>query len=112
MTYFTEREFYCKCCGRAYMDRTFLDMLNRARTISGIPYVIMSGYRCPRHDAEVDGKGNHDKGTASDIECNTGLERLKILNGLLTAGFKRIGIGKTFIHADCTPGRPNSIWLY
>lgn len=94
------------------MDEKFLTILNRARAIAGIPFVIMSGYRCPKHEAEVEGKGNHPKGTASDIRCDEGNERLRILNGLLTAGFKRIGIAKTFIHADITPGRPDSIWLY
>ena len=94
------------------MKDDFMQMLNIARGISETPYIIMSGYRCPKHDSEVGGKGNHSQGTASDIKCESGEARLKIIRGLLLAGFKRIGVGKDFIHADTSPGRPPSIWLY
>jgi len=40
------------------------------------------------------------KGLASDIRYTSSSECFKILNGLILAGFRRIGIYKTFIHVD------------
>ena len=38
---------------------------------------------------------------------------MKIVQALLTAGFTRIGIASTFIHADDDPSKPqNLIWTY
>ena len=112
MNHFTDREFACKCCGQVKIDSEFLGMLNDARAIAGIPFIIDSGYRCLKHEAEVNGKGNHPTGKASDIRCEEGIIRLKMLMALLSVGFRRIGIGKTFIHADSCNDKPRSIWLY
>jgi hypothetical protein len=35
-----------------------------------------------------------------------------LLPALIHAGFTRIGIAKTFIHADVDDKKPNAIWLY
>ena len=86
-------------------------LLDHARGYAGIPFVITSGYRCPEHDRAVGGKGNHPTGKAADIRCATGPERLAILEGLIRTGFKRIGIGRDFIHVD-SMDRVESIWLY
>lgn len=113
MNYFTEKEFACKCCGVSKVDDDFLERLNFARERAGIPFKITSGYRCPKHDAEVGGKGNHDKGKASDIECDSSVNRYKMIVALLDAGFTRIGVAKTFIHADTLGDKPQHvIWLY
>jgi hypothetical protein len=55
--------------------------------------------------------GNHTSGKAVDIACVYGTNRLKIIMGLIRAGFRRIGIRKDFIHAD-TMDEIESIWLY
>ena len=47
-----------------------------------------------------------------DIHCNDGAERLRIVRALIKAGFKRIGINKTFIHVDMDVDKNNSIWVY
>lgn len=112
MNYFTDREFICKCCGQVKIDKDFFNKLNEARTFANIPFPIMSGYRCLKHDTEVYGKGNHPTGKAVDIRCEEGQIRLRMIRSLLGAGFKRIGIAKTFIHVDSMDERPNSIWLY
>jgi len=113
MNYFTEKEFACKCCGVSKVDPNFLDRLNSAREISSIPFIIISGYRCPKHDADVDGKGNHDKGKAADIKCEDSVTRLKMLCAFVRSGFKRIGIAKTFIHVDTCDDKPQQVcWLY
>lgn len=101
--YFKESEFACKCCGKHPMDQLFMAQLERAREIADTPFVITSGYRCPKHNAEVGSTSkNHTSGKAADIKATDGPTRGKILKGLYRAGFQRIGISFKggFIHAD------------
>jgi uncharacterized protein YcbK (DUF882 family) len=112
MKHFILDEFRCKCCGRVEMDPCFLAMLDDARTIAGVPFAITSGYRCPRHNAAVGSTSkNHISGRAADIRVINGPKRIRIIKGLITAGFTRIGIGTDFIHAD-TMDAIDSCWLY
>jgi len=107
-------EFNCKC-GKNKMDKDFLSKLNQARIISGIPYIITSGYRCQRHNKAVGGKStsSHMKGLACDILADTSRKRSLILSGLIKAGFTRIGIGYNFIHVDNDKNKSqNVVWLY
>lgn len=112
MKNFNIKEFDCPCCHENKMMPSFLDMIDEARTIAGIPCIINSGYRCEKHNKEVGSTSdNHPSGKASDIKCTDGLSRFKIVAALIKAGFNRIGVAKTFIHADCTD-KPASIWFY
>lgn len=113
MINFKLEEFACPCCKQMPMDPGFLAKIDEARTISGVPYSINSGYRCPKHNAEVGSTTkNHTSGKASDIKCEDMFSRLLVLYGLLMAGFKHIGIAKTFIHADTNEEAPKGIYLY
>ena len=96
------------------MDSNFLTKLESAREIAGIPFKITSGYRTKEHNAEVGGVPNssHLVGVAADIAVSSGNERYIILNALIKAGFKRIGIAKTFIHCDTDETKSNSVWTY
>lgn len=113
--YFTFDEMKCKHCGECHMDDLFMVQLDSAREIAGIPFHINSGYRCPAHDFEVGGSGNHPTGRASDIGFEDSRQAFKILEGLIMADFKRIGIsfkGK-FIHCDRVENRPTpALWSY
>jgi uncharacterized protein YcbK (DUF882 family) len=112
MSYFKPSEFACKHCGSVGMNPHFLEMIEKAREISGVPYVINSGYRCPIHNKAVGSTSmNHTSGKAADIKAVDGPTRGKILKGLYAAGFKRVGIAKDFIHADITDSA-ESCWLY
>lgn len=112
MKHFKLSEFNCRCCGRNEMKPSFLEMIDQARNIAGIPFVVNSGYRCQKHNAAVGStSSNHTNGVAADISCTDGPSRLKMIRALLEVGFNRVGIAKTFIHADCNTG-PNSIWFY
>lgn len=112
MINFKIEEFKCRCCGKVQMDVNFLGMIDDARGYAGIPFMINSGYRCLKHNAEVGSTtDNHPLGMAADIECSTGVRRLVIMRALLKAGFIRLGLGDRFIHADTTE-KPASIWLY
>jgi len=112
MNNFDIHEFDCPCCGVNEMKPVFLDMIDEARRLAGVPFEINSGYRCPKHNKEVGSTSmNHTSGQAADIKCTDGPTRFKIVSALIKAGFKRIGIAKTFIHTDSTDG-PMSIWFY
>jgi len=112
--YFSEEELKCHCgCGQCEMDPDFLDTLDRVRELAKIPIIISSGYRCPKHDMEVRGEGNHPQGLAIDAKAGDGGTRLKIVSAMLLAGINRIGIAKGFVHGDkCTDKPQRVIWLY
>ena len=97
------------------MDEGFLDSLDNARTIAGIPFIITSAWRSPEHNKKVGGTPNssHLKGLAVDIVADDSRKRFTILQALIAAGFTRIGIAKTFIHVDGdTEKDPRVTWLY
>ena len=115
--YFSESEFK-KCvpsCSIEDMDGAFLYLLDEARERAGIPFVLNCAYRPKAWDLAKGRSGNsaHCSGKAVDIRCNTSTNRMKIVQGLLAAGFTRIGIGKTFVHADSDETKPQGvIWHY
>tara|TARA_R110002049_G_scaffold30901_1_gene105545 strand:+ start:25 stop:390 length:366 start_codon:yes stop_codon:yes gene_type:complete len=101
------------------MDAAFLQMLDDARGIAGIPFNITSGYRSVSRNKLVGGVQNssHIIGKACDISIKSGSERYIILNALIKAGFRRLGVAKTFIHCDNDSTeqggtKPNSVWTY
>ena len=98
-----------------YMDESFLSMLDDARGIAGIPFIINSGFRSKSHNEYCGGKINssHLFGYAVDLHCTDSRSRSIIISSLQKAGFNRFGIGNTFIHCDNDPDKdPNVIWLY
>ena len=112
--WFKISEFSCPCCGQNHISPELVAMLQRARTESGVPFVINSGYRCNKHNKEIKGskKSSHLNGLAVDIRCRDNQERDRILTGLFAANFHRIGIADTFIHADIDYSKLASCWLY
>ena len=97
------------------MDEKFLQMLDNARHIAGVPFKINSGFRTKSHNKKVGGVNNssHLYGLAADIKCDTDAERWAIVNALVQVGFTRIGIAKTFIHVDTDEDKnSNRIWVY
>jgi len=97
------------------MQPHFLLKLDEAREYAGIPFVINSAYRSPKHNKKVGGKPNssHIKGLAVDIRCNTSRNRFIILDALIAVGFNRIGIADSFIHVDLDLSKSdNVIWTY
>lgn len=112
---FWKREFYCGCCGKQFMDKAFVMMLQYARDVACIPFDISSGWRCLVHNAAVGGSpgSSHMIGMAVDIRCTNSQDRWTIVMALKKAGFRRIGIGKDFIHVDNDPAKvQNVIWVY
>ena len=89
--------------GKRYMDREFLEMLDQAREIAGVPFRIESGYRTGAHNRKVGGKpdSSHLYGLAADLKVYGSRERGLIVKALYEVGFNRIGISMgTLIHVD------------
>jgi len=98
-----------------YMQSSTLQMLDDARSIAGIPFKVNSGFRSKSHNAYIGGKENssHLYGYAVDISVTNSSQRDTVLNALIKAGFRRIGIAKTFIHADNDPEKSQDVyWVY
>ena len=96
------------------MKKDFLTKLDKARAIADVPFKITSGYRSKETNKRVKGvsTSSHLKGLAADISCKDSGTRQKIVNGLIQAGFTRIGIADSFIHCDTDQDKNDAIWLY
>lgn len=97
------------------MNVNFLAKLDEAREIAEIPFIINSAYRTKEHNKKVGGKPNssHLKGLAVDIKATDSRTRFLVLQALISVGFNRIGIAKTFIHVDDDESKSKEVaWLY
>ena len=97
------------------MSDELLHMLDATRKKFGKPIKINSGYRSEAHNRKVGGTSgsSHLKGLAVDIACDGSVNRFELCNILLEVGFKRIGIGKYFIHVDIDKDKSQHVmWLY
>lgn len=122
---FALTELRCRCgCGRAEMDRGFMDLLQELRDGIG-PMVVASGFRCPAHNARVSATGRtgpHTTGKAVDIQvCGHAAYRLMVAASLL--GFAGLGVSQKgphaarFLHLDTldaasTGGLRPWLWSY
>tara|TARA_R110000787_G_scaffold229849_1_gene337412 strand:- start:54 stop:425 length:372 start_codon:yes stop_codon:yes gene_type:complete len=106
--------------GAEFMDEEFLNLLDRARDEAGVPFKITSGFRTPEYNIDLKKRGyavarnsSHLKGLAADIAVTSSANRLIILESLLFVGFRRIGIGKGFIHVDLDRAKSQDVvWVY
>ena len=92
-----------------------MTMLDSLRQGIGEPLEVVSGWRCDFWDKQPPAKGdaNHPTGLAVDLKCENSTLRFKIIFYALQLGFKRIGVGKNFIHLDMVSEHPQQvIWLY
>ena len=107
MKYFRKEEFECRCCGSMgsplvgeNIEALVENVLDPARERLGMPIIVNSGYRCPKHNAEVGGVKNsqHMKGEAADIRCedNEQLKRLIKEQGV----FDQLIVYPTFVHVS------------
>lgn len=107
---FKESEFECPCgCGEKRMNTWFIKKLQSARTIADIPFHILSGARCPKHNKSVGGTSDSthvpefmpDRTSHGvDIEYGTSREAFIIMDSLIKVGFTRIGFNNGGIHVD------------
>ncbi len=106
MNYFEESEIACQCgCGHNVTPPEFLERINKAREIAGIPFNINSWNRCQQHNDKQPGSAKHSphiRGIAVDIVTIDDTQRFVIVDSLLKAGFNRILIypKRYFVHVD------------
>ena len=100
--YFKPQEFACKCCGQYETNPKLLDLLDDIREQLDEPVFINSGYRCEKHNREVDGKkkSQHLLGNAADIHVKS--LNSKQLYSFIEEHFNVPGMGlySTFVHVD------------
>ncbi len=95
------------------LNAGLVKMLDQAREISGIPYIITSGFRTQNTENGITlpDTGVHSKGLAVDLRCRDSRSRFLILKGLFAVGFTRIGDEIDHIHADIdTSLDVNVVW--
>jgi zinc D-Ala-D-Ala carboxypeptidase len=111
------RLFRCNChqpdCDAPPVNTTLVDLLDMAREMAGVPFAITSGPRCLNYNNRIWGAHNsaHIRGLAADIACTDMFQRKLILSALTAIGCNRIGIAKTFIHADIDGSLPQGIYV-
>ncbi len=107
---FNLREFQCKgadCChGSVKISNRLVKILQNIRKTVDTPLYVLSGYRCPAHNARVGGapRSYHMRGEAADIAGNVDIDRLADIAGRCGG----VGIGtyrnSGFIHVDIRDG--------
>lgn len=114
--FFTETEFVqaVPACTLSDMSSELLERLDTARAYLGLPIYINSAYRSVEYELKHgrEGTSSHCKGVAVDLRCTTSDYRLKLVKSLFRAGFRRFGIGRSFVHVDIDISKPQSFWLY
>ena len=112
---FTRGEFACACgCGLADISPLLVARLQAIRETIGKPVQINSGCRCATQNDEAGGNSfsSHLHGFAADIRCDNSRDR-KTLLALALREFRRVGVGKDFIHVDVDPVKVQGVcWVY
>jgi uncharacterized protein YcbK (DUF882 family) len=99
----------------AHMNLDFVAKLDAIREACKEPLTINSGYRTLEHNATISGvdSSSHSSGHAADIRTLSSTTRCKVLEAAFRLGFRRVGIGKTFVHLDDDLTKPQDVvWTY
>lgn len=104
--HFSKAEFKCPCCNKVVVSSQLIEALEKMRTLIDKPIKVVSGYRCPAHNAGVGGTLNsrHVLGQAADIRID-GMDvwRIYALAEQIRT-FQLGGIGvypqQNFVHVD------------
>lgn len=99
-----------------HVDENSLDMLDRARTLAGVPFRITSNYRTKEQDIALAGfAGAHTEipCTSFDIAASNGKQRFAIIKALFEVGFPRIGVNvkNNHIHVDNSQILPRMVFF-
>lgn len=103
--YFTEKEVIG-------LKPELVQLLDKAREIAGIPFVINSGLRTVNRNDEVGGVENsaHLTGEAVDLRARNSNEHFLITKALLEVGFTRISKRyPTHVHCDISVDKPQNV---
>lgn len=97
------------------MSPDLISSLERLELHLGRELVYNSGYRCPACNKNAGGSSNsaHLRGLAVDIRCVSSADLFELVENAIILGWRRIGIGKSFVHFDVDLTLPQDvIWLY
>lgn len=104
--HFDSEEFACKCCGLVEMEDSLIDALEELRFDVKRPVIVVSGFRCEKHNKEIGGSDDsqHVKGKAADIWV-MGMPLLSLFTKVVNVPlFRNGGVGvypdHGFIHVD------------
>ena len=119
-THFNSNEFDCKCddCKETIVDPALIVHLEAMRAILGTSITITNGYRCANYQQQLrirgfetsKGPSSHEAGIAADVTNGISLG-IELAEAADRAGFKNVGIGKSFVHVDLRPNGPRR-WKY
>lgn len=116
--YFRAREFDSPGSpgSGVHMNLAFVHKLDKLREAVKMPLVIHSGYRTPEHNATLANSvagSAHTSGHAADLRALDSATKFRILEAAFRLGFRRVGIGKDFVHIDDDVTKPQDVsWLY
>jgi len=114
--YFSKEEISCNCgCGLMVVDEELMEMMVRARIRAGIAFPVVSWCRCREYNKRVGGtvESAHMDCKAVDIRVSGVGERFVMAEALFWTGFRRFGIGRSFIHVDIDREKmQNVMWTY
>lgn len=102
-------------CDISQMHVPTMEKFDRARQMAGIPFIVNSAFRSVAWEKSRgrNGLSAHCEGRAMDIRAVDGRQRYLIITALLKAGFTRIGVASTYVHADDDEDKPPEvIWTY
>lgn len=97
--------------GAQHMNLAFVLKLDKLREAVKMPLTIKSGWRTPEHNQKVGGvySSAHEAGHAVDIAALSGRHKFLIVETALRLGFRRVGIGKNFVHIDDSIQHPQDV---
>ena len=119
--YFSPREMASRGDGSIRLVIAAGQRLDALRRLLGRPLVVHSAYRDPLHNARVGGAplSRHKVGDAFDLRADGSIPRRELLGAAREAGFRGIGLYRSFIHLDCRPrpacwanGGPHTLALW
>lgn len=95
----------------AELKPELVQLLDTARGLANIPFIITSGMRTMPENASIGGKVNsaHLTGEAVDLACSDASSRWLMLNSLLKVGFDRLEVASRHIHADISKTLPQNV---
>lgn len=110
-----ERLPACEHGSKSFISDVLVSDLSKLEKALSFELQFSSGYRCAVCNKLAGGVPNsgHLRGKAADIKVPDSNTRFLIIHAALRVGFRRIGVGKNFIHLDVDDALPqNMIWVY
>lgn len=110
-TYFSDQEV-------EGLQDDFIQKLEKARELAGIPFIITSGYRSPEKNQSIIGAvpdSAHTKGLAVDLKVSSSRQAALIVDAAKEAGIDRRGIyvnsewNPIHIHIDADPDKVSNV---